>query len=133
MPAGVGGRQASATRRETVDGLRHPDVREQLGQRGVGAERVAPEEAERLIEELEVLRPPDEDRVERPVELVAAEHVDGGRGGEGVESARRPQAEAGAAQEAGEMDDVLRQLRAHRRPWYLKGANEKGGAPRDAA
>ena len=69
--------------------------------------RIAPEQAERLIEEIEVLGALDQDGMERPVELVAVEDVDGGRGGEGVEGARRPEAETGAAQEAGEVDDVF--------------------------
>ncbi len=133
-PAGdgeSGGRQASATRRETV------------GERGIrgcgrsrasvrGAQRVAPEQAEGLLEDVEVLGPLDQDRVERPVELLAMEHVYGRGGGQGVERARRPQTEAGAAQQAGEVEDVLGELRAHGTagsPARASRTNSSTGAP----
>ena len=89
---------------------RYAHMRQELRQRRIDSYGVAPEEAERLIEKLEILWPLDQDGVERPVQLVTLDDVHGGRGGEGVESARRPEPQAGAAQKAGEVDDVVGQL-----------------------
>lgn len=50
---------------------------------------------ERLIEELEILRTFDQDRMKPPEELLAMKDVNSGRGGEGIQSARRSEPEAG--------------------------------------
>jgi hypothetical protein len=89
-------------------------VLEKLVEHGLDARGIAPEQAECLIVEVEILRALDQDGMESPKKLVALDDVHAGRGGDGFEGARRTEAEAGAAQEAGEMDDVFGELRDHR-------------------
>src|SRR6185436_6011617 len=67
--------------------------------------------------------------MERPEELVAVEDIHARCCGDGFEAARRPEAEAGASQEAGEVDDVLGEGGGHDRPCRRKPASPGPSPP----
>ena len=73
----------------------------------------------------------DEDRVQRRVEVFAIADARRLDRREGVEHRPRPERQAGFAQRAGEMDDVLRQQSATRRLGFgmRRGQSLPGGFP----
>ena len=70
---------------------------------------VAPEHREGLIERLEVRRAGDEDGPQRRVEVAAVTQAGNGHGLERGLNLAGPEPQAGPAQGAGEVDDVLGQ------------------------
>ena len=82
--------------------------REQLVEIGALAE----EHPERLIVQHRMLVPLHEHRVQRPVEILARADTRGRHGVERIEHRARPDRNAGRAQRAREIDDVLREAAA---------------------
>ena len=66
-----------------------------------------PEEPERLVEEVVLIAPLDEHRVERPVEIAAADGVDRLDGAHRLDGLAGPRRQAGATQAAHEVHDVI--------------------------
>ncbi len=86
---------------------RHRRLRQHHGDQLVEIGAPPEEDAERLVEQQRVLVPLHEHRVQRPVEVLAG--ADAGRFDrrERIEHRARPDRNAGRAQRAGEIDDVL--------------------------
>src|SRR5690606_34408637 len=86
-------------------------------ERGIKDILSPPEESERLVEDGAMLALRDEDRMQRPIEVIARADARDLDGAYRIDDRRRPDRHAGAAQGAREIDDVLDELacpgRAH--------------------
>ena len=86
------------------------DLRQEEPHHALEHLRVAPEDVERLVEELELLAPVEEDGGERPVEVVAPLDARDLERFQRVDDLVGPDREAGTAQDAREVHDVLGEL-----------------------
>ena len=91
-------------------------LRHQRGHQLVEIVAAAEEDAERLVEQLRVLVPLHEHRMQRPVEIRARADAGDAQGVERIEHRAGPDRNPGRAQRAREVDDVFRQSAVgHRR------------------
>src|SRR5690606_37997244 len=74
--------------------------------------RIAPEHVKGLIENFALIAAVDEDRMQRPVKILPAADARRLDGGEGLDHPAGTHRQAGAAQRAGEMQDILRKSAA---------------------
>ena len=103
---------ASASRRLTSGrawSVSRLGLRQQQRHHPLGHLRVAPEHAEGLVEQLALVVPVHEHRVQGPVEIRLAGEADRLHGADGFEHAARADRQAGRAQDAREVHDVRQQ------------------------
>ena len=101
----LGGQPGRSARGRLLD--RDLGARQERGERLVRAEGVAPEEPEGALEDVPVLALRDEGAVQGPVELPPHRDVDGGQGAHGGDRVARSDGQAGGAQQAHEVRDVV--------------------------
>ena len=100
---------------------------------------LAPEQVKRLVEDVVLIAPLDEDGVERPVEVAAAGGIDRLDGAHRRDGLARPRRQAGAAQAPHEVHDVVGERAArlrldrHRVRRHDRGAGRAGPGARPLA